>query len=152
GAGEDGVDIHAQAHGLADPEIVERLLLDIRSEPDIVDALELSHRGAGDGLEILLGDRLDALEIDLSRLEGDIGGLLLDDRLADDLLEEGLDRALVVRVGLEHELLAWRPALEEIGAAADRGLGELVAERLEGLLRDDAPRSVGEGDDPERRR
>ena len=151
GAGENAVDIDAQPQRLANPQIVEGLLLDIGAEPDIVDALELRHAGIRQSGEGLLVVRLDPLEVDLAGLEGDVRGLLLLDRLADDLLEVGLDGALVVRVDLEDELLARLPFLQHIGAAADGRAGEFVAELLESLLRDDAARTVGQGDDPERR-
>ncbi len=73
--------------------------------------------------------RVDRGEVDFAGLEGEFRGLLFGDRLADDLLEMRLDRALVVRVDFEHEVLARLPFLQDIGAAADQRRGDVLLPR-----------------------
>ncbi|WP_439618198.1 hypothetical protein [Shinella sp.] len=85
-----------------------------------------------------------AVKATLAELKGDFRGLLLADRLADDLLEVRLDRTFMVGIDFKHELFARRPFLQRIGAAADQLRGDrLFAERFESLPGEDAAEPSG---------
>lgn len=152
GALKDRVDINGITDRLANTDIIEGSLLDIGSEPDIVDGGNFRHARIRQVRQRLSVFRVDCGEVDLAGLEGDFRSLLFSDRLADDLLEVRLDRPLVVGVYFEREMLAWDPFLENIGAAADQFRGDILAECFESLFRDDTPRSIGQCNRVERRR
>src|SRR5262245_35020590 len=87
GGGDDGWDVYREANRLAHADVVERLLLDIRSDPDIIDRRQLLGLQAGRALDVLGDAGIDAREVDLASLQRELRGLVVGDRLADDLCE-----------------------------------------------------------------
>ena len=83
-------DVDGLADRLAHAHIVERLLLDVRADPDIVDRRQLLDLEPGRAFDVLRDRRVDAREVDLAGLQGQLRGLVVGDRLADDLGEERL--------------------------------------------------------------
>ena len=101
GSGDDRRHVDRLADRLAHANVVERLLLDVRADPDIVDRRELLDLEAGRAADVLGDRRVDAGEVDLAGLQRQLRGLVVGDRLADDLGEGRL---------LADDSPDWRPA------------------------------------------
>ena len=129
-AGLDQFDVDRLVEGLADPDVLERVLaLDVGIQQfvaDLVHAEEdgaqfraLQHLGVRAGIDardILDRNRLD--DVDLARQQRRDARGVGADRREDDLLEIVLGLAPPVRVGLEHGLDAGLVALDREGAGA----------------------------------
>ena len=147
------VDVDRALHRVAHLGVVEGRRVDVHAEPDVGQRRLADQRGAGRRVGLVGRDRADADRgvVELARLEGDLGRLLVLDREDLDLLEAaGL--AVPVRVAHEREALLGLPALDHIGPGGRRRLGRVAAARLlDRLLAHDATRARRQRARPERR-
>ena len=124
---------------LADPAIVERRHLAVeadvaRPERHALHELAGTVRVAEDRREV--GGR-NARDVDLVAQELEPGELAVHARRFDDAVEEGPVGAAIARVPRQHDALAAPPLAQHERAAADRLVGEVVAERARAFGRDD---------------
>ena len=137
---------------LADADVLELLVLGVHAQPHVLQRPG-DGGGAARGRGLLVARqrlRGDQPDIDLVRLEGELGRLVVVDQDVADLLEGGLG-TLPLRIGREHHLLLGGPVHEVRAASGWNVDGKLAADLLHGLRAEDEPAAAGQPGHHERR-